>query len=88
MNFSTEFDLRILFLLNYLTEEKKKHSYSIETYLVCSFSTVDGGFFKCSGNASDSTLVVLSAIPSGKFRSIYSKKVDNVEPVNRWKFMK
>lgn len=57
-------------------------------YCVCSLLTVVGAVCKCSGRANISTLVALSATPSGKFRSIYSKNVDNVEPVSRWKWMK
>lgn len=41
------------------------------------------GGFKCSGSLSSSTLVAFKCTPSGKFRSIYSKNVDNVDPVKR-----
>lgn len=61
---------------------------NVHIHSVCSETTARGASLNCSGSASISILVTFNATPSGKFRSIYSKNVDNVEPVIRWKWTK
>lgn len=49
--------------------------------------TGGGGIRRCSPNSRISTLVAFMATPSGKFRWMYSRNVDSVDPVSRWKCM-